>query len=366
MTVEEQSPYPEPRRGSEYRTIQALRFIAAFMVVMLHSSFYTSERLGGGLGIYSLGANGVRLFFVISGFVMIMSSERRIGDPHGWRMFAVKRIRRIVPLYWVLSLVKLVTLLLASGLVLHSTLDWSFIAKSLLFVPARNIDGEIRPLLGVGWTLNFEMFFYLLFTAALACRVRPVSFIAPILVGLSMLFVFRAPGWPVPLYFLSDPIVLDFLCGMMIAHWCLRYEALPAWSAWMLVAIGLAYLYLPVPRPDYRTLVGSLLTTVAASAAILGATSLEPRIGPQIPRITLFLGAASYSLYLVHPIFAPLSPAVLSRLHIIVPLLSIGASVVIALVAGVLCYRFVETPLTRLSGGTARRRAKASALGASL
>lgn len=337
--------------------VQALRFVAAFAVVVLHCSFYTVERLTPALGTYDLGANGVRLFFVISGFVMLASSHRLEGTPLGWRVFALKRIVRIVPMYWVITSVKLATLLAVPAVVLHSQLDWSFIAKSYAFIPAINKDGELHPLLGVGWTLNFEMFFYLLFALALALRVPPLRLITPILGGLTLLSFFKTDEWPVPLRFWADPVVLDFLAGMLIARAAQKKWTLSPAIAWLFVGAGLAYLFIPLPRPGvYGSFAFSFSFTLAAAMAVAGMIELEEKIGRLIPRWVLFMGAASYALYLIHPILAPLAPAVLNRLGLVYPLLSIIISVGIAMAGGIFAYLFVEQPLTRKLGHAVRSR----------
>lgn len=100
---------------------------------------------------------------------------------------------------------------------------------------------------------------------------------------------------------------------------------------------------------------GSLTTTLAAALVILGATSLEPCIGTRVPRWALFMGAASYSLYLVHPLLAPAAPQLLARFGAELPYLSIVLSIVLATIGGSACYLFVEKTLSRLVDGGAKR-----------
>lgn len=349
---------PAPR-GRQYESIQALRFLAAFTVVVTHSSFYTVERLNDALGIYTAGANGVRLFFVISGFVMILSSGRLEGTPLGWRAFALRRIVRIIPIYWAINAIKLAILLATPGAVLHAKLDWIFILKSLLFIPAINVDGEMHPFLGVGWTLNFEMFFYLLFTLALIARVGPTRFLAPILVGMSLLYpVARAHHWPIPLQFWADPIVLDFLAGMILARLVQRgVFRLPAGVALLLIVAGLIYLFGQVPRIGvYGELRFSLMMTLASLAVVAGAVAIDDRLTPFIPKAVLFMGGASYALYLIHPIVAPFPPTVLAKIGLHMPMPAIVASIVAAMIAGALAYRFIEEPVTAWFNGWMKSR----------
>lgn len=333
---------------SRFESVQALRFFAAFAVVVCHSSFYATERLSDALGIYAPGANGVRLFFVISGFVMIASTGKLEGTPLGWRVFVVRRIVRIVPIYWVMNAIKLALMLAVPGAVLHAKLDWVFIAKSLLFIPAINIDGDMQPFLGVGWTLNFEMFFYLLITLALLLRLGPTRTLAPLFIGLALLSpVARAQQWPVPLQFWADPIVLDFLAGMLFARVMQRGFHLPPPLAWLCILAGLVYLFAGVPQLWPRTsLSGSLMLTLAGLAILAGAVALDDTLTRLTPRAILYMGGASYALYLIHPIIAPVAPMILNRLGLVYPLLSIMLSILIALIGGALTYRLIEEPAT--------------------
>lgn len=339
----------------EFKTIQALRFIAAFAVVVLHSSFYTAERLDDSLGIYAIGANGVRLFFVISGFVMVVSSRALLDQSRGWSVFAMKRVVRIVPMYWLITTIKLLTLLLVPAVVLHAHLDWDYIVKSYLFVPVRNADGQLHPLLGVGWTLVFEMFFYALFTMALLLRLRPLALLAPIMIALSFASMFRSEAWPVSLQFWCDPIVLDFLAGMLIASWLLSGSGIRTGFAAMALAVGLAFLFIPSPRFHYLSLAGSLTTTLASSLVVIGCIALEKFLAPLIPRWTLFLGAASYATYLIHPIVSPAVPHVFSKLGVELPVLAILLSVAIALLAGSIFHVYFEKPVTNFLNSSLKR-----------
>lgn len=286
---------------------------------------------------------------------MIIASNNLLVSAQGWRVFATKRLVRIVPMYWAATGFKLATMLVAPAAVLHAQLDWGYVAKSLLFWPALNVDGEIHPLLGVGWTLIFEMFFYALFTLALLLRVNPVRALVPLLVGLALLSQFRKPGWPVELACWTNPIVLDFAAGMLIARWAQRGGRMPAPLAWAVLLGGAAYLFAPILRVDYLSLAGSITLTLSAAMIVAGAVSLERQISPAIPRIVIFLGAASYALYLAHPLVAPAVPAILARLHLPFPTISIALSVAGAIVAGVLCHLLIEQPATRFLTGLAKR-----------
>lgn len=330
----------------KYDIIQAFRFIAALMVIILHSTFYASERLSSGFGLYYRGANGVRLFFVISGFVMVLSSEGLKNKIGGWKIFAVKRIIRIVPIYWIVTTYKLLILVFASSFILHARLDILYIIKSYFFIPAVNVDGSISPLLGVGWTLNFEMFFYLMFTIAMALRINTLLFLSFIFIPLTILSFYKNPHWP-DARFYADPIVLDFLYGMIIAKLILNGKKISKAIAIPFITIGLLYLFLPASQYLGSFGNNSFLIGIAGFLVIYGAASIENVYGSKIPAWCIYLGGASYSLYLIHPIIAPLSPALLKILHFKFPWLSVIMSVSTAVIAGTLFYKFCENPVTR-------------------
>ncbi|URM26950.1 acyltransferase [Pseudomonas frederiksbergensis] len=328
--------------AGKFELIQVLRFIAALAVVVCHSAFYSKERLDSGTISYNLGANGVPLFFVISGFVMMIAAEKMHNADGAWKLFAIRRIVRIVPLYWFATSVKLLTLLASASLVLHAQVDWLYIVKSYFFVPAINVDNETKPLLAVGWTLLFEMFFYAVFTLALLVRVDAVKFTAPILVTLAVASVFKSDAWNVALAFYADPIVLNFLWGMLTARLMQRSVLVERNTAIVILLLSLGYLFFP-RFPEY----GNTITYGLASFLVVYCcASLEKTVNFTMPQGLVFLGAASYSIYLFHPLTAPVVPEVFKRLGIIYSVPSVIGSILVALCVGAFMYRFVECPLT--------------------
>jgi exopolysaccharide production protein ExoZ len=332
-----------------YEGIQTLRFLAAFLVVVTHATLYTSERLFPGSGFWRDGASGVNIFFVISGFVMVVSAATLADRTEGWQIFIWRRLIRIVPMYWGATTLKLFALVVVPFTVLHSQLNMTHILSSYLFIPTTNVEGEFKPLLAVGWTLYFEMFFYSLFALALYLRVNIYYFIGTILTVFASLSVFQTAGSPASTMFF-DPIVLQFYFGMLVAalvsrdgllrQVAARYPILPG----SLSLLGTILLLAPL---RFSTFPDAFRTGVLATIIVLGVALLEPLLKGRIPQLLLILGDASFSLYLFHPLIAPAVPMALQKLGIQNFSISVGLSIIISISVGVAIYFALERPLTR-------------------
>ncbi len=349
------------RESYVYEGIQALRFIAAILVVVTHSTLYASSRLVDGLPVWSAGAAGVDIFFVISGFVMVVSSEHLNGRPDGASVFARNRLIRIVPLYWLVTTVKLIVLLLVPALAMNNQVDGFHVFSSYMFLPARSPAGELVPLLEIGWTLNFEMFFYAVFALALLLRVQPVSAAAVTFIGLSLLALFRQPDWPA-VAFWCDVILLEFLAGMIVGRLALRGTRMQPHIALVVAVAGFCLLLSgwTFEHPMLRVVQWGLPATMIVAAVALSESWLHGRV----PIVLKRLGDSSYSLYLIHPLVAPIPAALLARADVRVAWLSIFLSMACAVVASLVLYRLFERPVTRkLKEWLDSRRASTSVSG---
>jgi len=335
----------KPRTDQRYEGIQALRFVAALLVVVTHATFYVSERLVPGYPVWSSGAAGVDVFFVISGFVMAVSSQALIGRPDGARVFMLRRLSRIVPLYWVATTLKLAAVLAVPAAVLNAGLDPGHIVRSYLFLPSYNEHGILHPVLGVGWTLNFEMFFYVVFALAMVLRVPPLPFVGVVFAGLSIAALFRQPGWVAAAFWL-DTILLEFVAGMVVARLCMSGVRVPPAAAVPMVAAGFIGLLWPWGVvPDMMRV---LTWGIPAALIVAGVAFLEPVLQGRVPARVLLLGDSSYALYLFHPMIAPIAPALLAKAALPNAPLSIVLSIALAIGAALVAYRFGERPVTAM------------------
>lgn len=352
---------PRLELPNSYRSVQLLRALAAGMVVVSHALHYAAERFSTPASFtWAAGVSGVDIFFIISGFVMMHSSERLRLQTDGWWRFACKRLIRIVPLYWLACTLKLLFLFAVPGVAsnpdrspLNVLLSYCFLPTFNIVgkvLPAGEIDGLVQPLLGVGWTLIYEMFFYLLFTLALLGRVRIVRSVGAALLLCTVIGLFRRAGWSsFTMYF--DSIVLEFLYGMFLYRLVARGLILSRRLALLTLPLSFALLASPWHLHQARCVRFGLLAFLICYSAI----SLESTLFQRTPAKFLFLGDASYALYLFHPLIAPLPAAMLAHFHLAWPWISVLSSFVFAVVASCGVYRWIDKPMhAALSGWMAR------------
>ncbi len=339
--------------------MQVLRAVAALMVVWHHATMLLEQRTFQPVTWYN-GAAGVDIFFVISGLVMTLSTARVGRDAAAAGAFLKRRVERVVPLYWLATTAKVAGTLLLPGLALHTVGTARHVVLSYLFLPSLGPGATFEPTVVSGWTLNFEMLFYLLIAGALLLRMRTVA-VVPVLGVLALLGILRVvPPWN-PLSFWTDPVLLEFAWGMVLGWavlWSAGRRVLPQGLGWSLVLAGACgfvathSMIASVWRP--------LIWGVPAMLLVGGALLLEARWGHRVPRAVLLLGDASYSIYLVHAFVLPLlevgrlGPVLLrperASLVGLAGMLLSGA-------AGLACYRWVELPM--LEWFNLRRQAKA-------
>jgi exopolysaccharide production protein ExoZ len=283
---------PARPESSSLVSIQALRAVAALLVFWGHAINAVNLEVAAEFPpLY--GPFGVDLFFVISGFVMVYSSEGLFGRPGAPIKFFARRLARIVPIYWA------ATAILVWFVVPYASTK--AVLGSLLFAP--HIPSE-APLLFVGWTLVFEMFFYTVFAIALLAQRRfvVVAGASVCLVAFSVVFGPSTPGlWTHPpaasgITYLADPVIIEFVFGMMIA---LVYRAggrLPIWATISAIIVALIWLVATIPSLSRPYSAG------IAAALIVGGMALSSTSSPKgaLIRGVVFFGDISYALYCTH------------------------------------------------------------------
>ena len=326
-------------------SVQAMRGVAALMVLLLHATEVATERFGSRHQNWWAGAAGVDIFFVISGYVMSLSSGRLARRKGGATVFLKRRLERIVPIYWIATTLKVALLFWVPALGLRGLGGSWHVVASYLFLPSWNTMHAALPVVPVGWTLNFEMLYYALFTLALALKVPPLRMLAPLLIALALVpLAIHARVYAVLTW--CDPILLEFLFGMLLERaWRHGWKLRPG-LAWVVLCVAMGLLVL-LPRQD-GTLLRPLLWGLPAMAMLAAVLSLEDSVGRRVPPWMLLIGDASYSIYLTHGFVLPMMAMLLevtpwagARQMFAV----IVASLALCLGAGLLFYRWVELPL---------------------
>jgi peptidoglycan/LPS O-acetylase OafA/YrhL len=353
-------------------SLQVLRAYAAIIVVLTHSLSQVSSVYSGlsfPFYIKEFLSSGVDVFFVISGFIMFYTSQAQglYTQKNGWRRFIKKRALRIYPLYW-LMLVAYLSLffvkdVIQGGSEFFSRLEGDFHAiKSFILLPSINNQGNYLPILSVGWTLIFEMFFYVIFTAVLFLSSSTIMAAFLLIVFFAALLCFRVVFGDLGnayVFYFTHSIVLEFLFGGLVAVY-FQYCKVPNTSVCVvifLMAIGLFSLtaFYGI-YGGYSTFSSWRFLCWGGPSALLlfSVVGLERRLKPVIPAWLVEQGGSSYALYLSHAaITLPVLAFLLGRVPGLLPQ---GAGwvvfVLVVLVANAVAlflYKVVEPRLARIS-----------------
>lgn len=318
-------------------TIQYLRAIAALMVVWHHARNMLPE-----LKTYftsGFGASGVAVFFVISGFIMVLTTHGKNIGP--WQFFR-RRLVRVAPLYWLLTLLMIAGAIGPGNFFKSTQVHLDTAINSLLFIPhySRNLPGQVWPILVPGWTLNYEMFFYALFAASLlikpATRLRALAagFAALVLLG----YLVGPFENPLALTY-TNPILLEFVFGAVIAkYWLSGHLNMPTSVSWIIFGSGALLL----------VLLDGVGNGLGAILLVLGVLNLRGWRSRSLHE----LGDGSYSIYLTHPFtlgvvrlfWLKAFPEPLTPLR---GLLYMLLSLAVCALVGWLSYRWIERPMTK-------------------
>ena len=312
--------------------IQYLRAAASLSVVLFHAI----DRAGLWFGA---AAAGVDVFFVLSGLVIWLSISQASTTPAS---FAARRLIRIVPLYWAVTLVLAITALILPALFARLHLSFFGFLHSLFFIPYRNANGQVLPLLAPGWTLNYEIFFYVLVALVLflprRLRLSGLFSVIGALLAIGLMLGGRNPI----LREVTNPLLLEFAGGVGLAHLWQRGHLSGAslgCGAIALAITGLAVIAsLGVPVNRYRVLLWGIPAILLVAGVVMIETAGKL---PSWPAFAL-LGDASYSIYLIHPLLISAVAKLWPRL----PLLMVPIDLALALPVGIASFLLFEKPVT--------------------
>ena len=315
--------------------LQYLRAVAALAVVYSHAVIQVDNYRPY---LFEFGSFGVDLFFIISGFIMMYISK---PTDTPWR-FVVNRARRVIPLYWFFTILMVAILLIMPAVFKTTVFRWDAFIMSLLFIPHYSVANPavVWPLVAPGWSLNYEMYFYLLFAISLlfARQLRLIFISCTILIVFIVCQQLDSTNAIVVFY--SDSIVFEFVLGMLLALAWQRQLRLSSASATILIIVGfiLLFLRLPLPRiaefglPSLLIVTGCLYIKVPENRALV------------------LLGDASYALYLSHiftlGIMRKFLPPILGN-SAVAAYMFIAISLVVCVLVSIVAHKLVDNWLLR-------------------
>ena len=357
---------------SRLLNVQILRAFAALFVVVFHCGL-EMERIAEAtvrvrLFDHVRWSLGVSLFFTISGFIMVVTCYRSFGKPgEAWK-FMKRRLLRIAPIYWLLTCAMLAVTVVAPSLIRVPIDDPFAFPLSLLFWPFARPDGEIRPLVTPGWTLNLEVYFYVVFAAGLLLdRWKGLALVIFAILGVCAV---RGGGMvgAIPLTFWGDPIVLGFVFGMGVGALYMNGFRLSGTPALMLIVLGTGLSFNSIYQTMPEDMLVARLALSLPATLVLAGASFGPQVdaGKMVWRGLIIIGDASYSLYLVHEFF--LRPLRLGWMRFIGDALPLSAflfaGIALSIAAGLVCYYCIERPMDRWLRSRLDARHSAPALAA--
>lgn len=308
--------------------LQILRAFAALNVVLFHTiaiSDTYSFKTDFFLFIAGWGANGVDIFFVISGFVMLytqMNVKRSVYE------FLKSRIIRIVPIYWFLTCLIILIYFLFPSVFRQLVITPEWTISSFMFLS--KLISEKYPIIYIGWTLELEMLFYILFGLSLWFRKLLISLFF-ISIGLILTAILS-----------SDFILLEFLGGLIVALVYKKWN-LSKNLGLLILLMGFILLSLSINLSELLMEYRAIFWGLPSVLIVLGTvTALQFR-----NKVLEFLGDASYSIYLIQMLSIPLFYKIVSELNLFLNTDILAIFCVLATTAGgSIVYLFIEKPMT--------------------
>ncbi len=345
------------------RSVQWLRYVAAALVVLYHTEVQIMRLDSSATHAFGIGAAGVDLFFVISGFVMVHATRRNVPT---FGTFMKRRLLRIVPLYWFFTAVVALLILLWPQLFNSTVFYGGHFLASLAFVPYPHpVDGVMRPLLVPGWTLNAEMFFYLCFGALLGLSLeRRILLIAAGFATLAAIAYFSG-GRSGLISFYGAPLMLEFVAGMAVAWLVYRQQPLSVRLLAVVSAIAVLFTAAGIAQGISEHTTRFIYWGVAATCLLFVCLSIERRLGWIDAPTLMRLGDASYSIYLSHLFVLAFAGKLIAYTGLYSVIGSGGTRLVmlaLASYAGLMIYDWIERPMQTFLGrwlaGEPARRAR--------
>ena len=323
-----QSPSPLKPATNRLRGIEAARGIAACLVVFYHAARHMDAACHMPLlrRLFQSGHAGVDVFFVLSGFIILFVHAGDVGRPARLGHYAWRRFSRVIPVYWVA---------LGFTLVLAAFAGHGWPAIGRVLYSASLLPSWSEPLLGVAWTLQYELVFYAAFALLILDARAGLACFAVWLAGIAAC-AFGLIATPLPPSLLSTYNV-EFFFGMGAAL-ALRRWQVPGWIG-MLGSVLFAAACLAESTNVLDGYGRAARLAYGFPAALVVAGLAQARF---VWRGLSALGAASYSIYLFQFCLIGAAWQVLRHADCDIGMPALSAA---AIVGGILFSRTIEYPL---------------------
>lgn len=333
-------------------SVQYMRAIAAILVVIHHATEKGAQYSSAPFEWFTIGEAGVDLFFIISGYIMCHTVDSKNID---FISFITARIKRIIPLYWVLTTMALVIYLLFPDKV-NSAGGGTDIIHSYILFPV-----EANYLISNGWTLSYEFFFYFLFAFGLIFSGK-FNFFIPIILIITLVNLGNFYTLNTTIFnFITNPLLLEFSFGILIYYLFQNNHLNLILGSSLIIVSIILFSLVNIFTPDNSRIINY---GIPAMFFFIGMMTLEPLfIKTNENKIALFfkmVGNSSYSLYLFHPFALVITSIILNKIdlnefgYLFVMLL-----IVSSIVAGQLCYLLIEKNLAKLFKNTNKKQVTA-------
>jgi peptidoglycan/LPS O-acetylase OafA/YrhL len=289
-----------PARKGRLNTVEAARGGAALLVVLYHATIILSlpKYLAyfPMAGFFGFGHAGVDFFFVLSGFIIAWVHWDDIGNTRSLPIYAWRRFARIYPTYWVACALVLAAFAAGAGTMPPA----GQIASNLALVP---YGAGIEPFITVAWSLQHEVLFYSIFAILIGWPLIGAGVLGVWLVGILMVVAgLMEPTFP--LGFVLHPNNLEFFFGMIAMQAASRIQV--PWPGVLAALGGIAFLGTGVlenvfdPLGSVHYVAWRFPYGLSAAAVLVGLARCEMTQGLSVPPALVFIGSASYAIYLVH------------------------------------------------------------------
>jgi exopolysaccharide production protein ExoZ len=355
--------------NNKINSIQMLRAVAVILVIYNHSMIISGDNKFPSvqqsfLYIQHWTSIGLDLFFVISGLIMAIVTRSYTKKPSGWFNFFLKRVVRIIPLYWLYSAV----VYFERYLIKHAVAPGEII-KTLLFFPVFAAKNAIYPIIGQGWSLTYEMYFYILIVIFLLLKSKHIF-----ITLLSTMVIFAVAGYVInpadtTLKFIITPILLEFSMGLAVGigyHYITTHPTInpgtiknlgiiATLTGLVLMLASLFYDGQYISNPAYVitdntiALTRSLIWGIPCAVFVSGILFMEFSFKLSMPKLLIKIGDASFTGYLVHILVIVTLGKTYTKLGMANGDILIIAATIISTLVSLPLYTYIEKPLLKYS-----------------